>query len=169
MIIKIIATREGRAITVSQDRPTVREVTLAVRELVLGWDRYRESVADELGVGTSEVVALGFLCDDGPRTPSEIGQRLNLTSGSVTALIDRLEAAAFVSRSQNPDDRRSLLAAATPAGMHAMQYFFERLDEMVGSELEKVPQLGRVELVAFGYSTGIRLAERARESREQRR
>jgi DNA-binding MarR family transcriptional regulator len=159
----------GRAITVSQDRPTVRDVTVAVRELVLGWDRYRESVAEELGVGTSEVVALGFLCDDGPRTPSEIGHRLNLTSGSVTALIDRLEAAAFVTRSQNPDDRRSLLAAATPAGRHAMQWFLERIDELISAELAKVPGLTRADVIAFATATGIGLAERARESREQRR
>jgi DNA-binding MarR family transcriptional regulator len=159
----------GRAITVSQDRATVRDVTVAVRELVLGWDRYREAVADELGVGTSEVVALGFLCDDGPRTPSDIGHRLNLTSGSVTALIDRLEAAAFVTRSQNPDDRRSLLAAATPAGRHAMQWFLERIDELISAELGKLPGLTRADVSAFATATGTGLRERAQESREQQR
>jgi len=153
----------------SQDRPTLRDVTVAVRELVLGWDRYREAVADELGVGTSEVVALGFICEDGPRTPSDIGQRLNLTSGSVTALIDRLEAAAFVTRSQNPDDRRSLLAAATPAGQHAMQYFLERIDELISRELDKIAGLTRADVVAFATATGTMLAEQAQESREQRR
>jgi DNA-binding MarR family transcriptional regulator len=153
---------------VSQDQSTVRDVTVAVRELVLGWDRYRESVAEELGVGTSEVVALGFLSDDGPRTPSEIGQRLNLTSGSVTALLDRLEAAAFVTRSQNPDDRRSLLATATPAGRHAMQYFLERLDGLISRELGKVDGLTRAQVVAFASATGSMLFELARESREQR-
>src|SRR5882757_2681785 len=158
----------GRAITVSQDRATVRDVTVAVRELVLGWDRYREAVADELGVGTSEVVALGFLCDDGPRTPSDIGHRLNLTSGSVTALIDRLEAAAFVTRSQNPDDRRSLLAAATPAGRHGMQWFLERLDEIIAGALAGTPQLPIDDLVTLARTTGEALAEQARESKQQR-
>jgi len=67
---------------VSHEGPTIRDLSLALRELVLGWDRYREAVADELGVGTSEIVALGFLYHDGPRTPSEIGQLLNLTSAA---------------------------------------------------------------------------------------
>ena len=153
----------------SHESATTRDVTLAVRELVLGWERYRESVADELGVGTSEVVTLGFLYHDGPRTPSEIGQRLNLTSGSVTALLDRLEAAAFVNRSQNPDDRRSLLATATPAGRHAMQWFYERLDEMIGEQLQHVPQLPLGDLVALANATGGVLAERAHESKQQQR
>lgn len=153
----------------SQNRSTPRDVTLAVRELVLGWDRYREAVAEELGIGTSEVVTLGYLCDDGPRTPSEIGQRLNLTSGSVTALLDRLEAAAFVTRSQNPDDRRSLLATVTPAGQHTIQFFLERVDDLISRELAKVEGLSRDDLIAFAISTGRTLAEQAAESREQRR
>src|SRR5882757_608096 len=139
---------------------------MALRELVLGWDRYRETVADELGVGTTEIVALGFLYHDGPSTPSEIGQRLNLTSGSVTALIDRLEGAAFVTRSQNPDDRRSLLATATPAGQHAIQWSYERLDEIIAGALESVPQLPLDDLVTLATTTGQELAGRAREAKQ---
>jgi len=153
---------------VSHEGPTIRDLSLALRELVLGWDRYREAVADELGVGTSEIVALGFLYHDGPRTPSEIGQLLNLTSGSVTALIDRLESAAFVTRSQNPDDRRSLLATATPAGRHAMQWFYDRLDDIIAGALQGTPQLPIDDLVTLARTTGEALAEQARESKQQR-
>ena len=153
----------------SHEGPTIRDVSMALRELVLGWDRYRETVADELGVGTTEIVALGFLYHDGPSTPSEIGQRLNLTSGSVTALIDRLEGAAFVTRSQNPDDRRSLLATATPAGQHAIQWSYERLDEIIAGALESVPQLPLDDLVTLATTTGQELAGRAREAKQQRR
>jgi DNA-binding MarR family transcriptional regulator len=145
---------------------------MALRELVLGWERYRETVADELGVGTTEIVALGFLYHDGPSTPSEIGQRLNLTSGSVTALIDRLESAAFVTRSQNPDDRRSLLATATPAGRGAIQWFYDRLDEIIAGTLEGVPQLPLDDLVTLATTTGEALTEvaaQAREAKQQRR
>ncbi|HZE50964.1 MAG TPA: MarR family transcriptional regulator [Jatrophihabitantaceae bacterium] len=152
----------------SHEGPTIRDLSLALRELVLGWDRYREAVADELGVGTSEIVALGFLYHDGPRTPSEIGQLLNLTSGSVTALIDRLESAAFVTRSQNPDDRRSLLATATPAGRHAMQWFYDRLDDIIAGALQGTPQLPIDDLVTLARTTGEALAEQARESKQQR-
>ena len=140
---------------------------MALRELVQGWERYREAVADELGVGTSEVITLGYLDHEGPRTPSEIGQRLNLTSGSVTALLDRLEAAAYVTRSQNPDDRRSLLATATPAGRHAIQWFYEQLDGIVGEAMQGSPQLTRADVIQFATATGQALAEQARTSREE--
>lgn len=152
----------------SHDGPTIRDVSMALRELIQGWERYREAVADELGVGTSEVITLGYLYHDGPRTPSEIGQRLNLTSGSVTALLDRLEVAAFVTRSQNPDDRRSLLATATPAGRHAIQWFYEQLDGIVGEALRNAPQLAREDVVRFAGASGAALAQRAQASKDER-
>jgi len=149
---------------VSHDGPTIRSASLALERLVLGWDRYREAVADELGVGTTEIAALGFLYHDGPHTPSEIGHLLNLTSGSVTALLDRLEGAAFVTRSQNPDDRRSLLATATPAGRHAIQWYYDRLDEIVGQTLERVSNITLSEVITLANSAGELIIEQADEA-----
>jgi DNA-binding MarR family transcriptional regulator len=149
---------------VSDEGPTVRSASLALERLVLGWDRYREAVADELGVGTTEIAALGFLYHDGPHTPSEIGQLLSLTSGSVTALLDRLEGAAFVTRSQNPDDRRSLLATATPAGRHAIQWYYDRLDEIVGRALERVSNIALSDVIRLANSAGELLIEQADEA-----
>jgi DNA-binding MarR family transcriptional regulator len=154
---------------VSEDGPTIRKTSRALWDLVLGWERYREAAADELGIGPTEVAALGLLYHSGPHTPSDIGQRLNLTSGSVTALLDRLEGAAFVSRTPNPDDRRSLLVTLTPAGQHAMQWFWERIEEVIAEALGGVPELSADDLATFGNAAGTALAQRARESREQRR
>jgi DNA-binding MarR family transcriptional regulator len=167
-MIKVVITGRGCATTVSHEGPTVRSAALALQRLVLGWDRHREAVADELGVGTTEIAALGFLYHDGPRTPSDIGHLLNLTSGSVTALLDRLEGAAFITRSPNPDDRRSLLATATPAGRHAMQWYYERLDNIVGKALERVPDVAHGDVVTLANAAGELLAEETREAKQAR-
>jgi DNA-binding MarR family transcriptional regulator len=151
---------------VSYDKQTIHGVSMALRQLVLGWDRYRESVANQLAVGTSEVVALGYLFQEGPLTPRELGLRLNLTSGSITALLDRLENSGFVARSQHPDDRRSLLATVTPAGRHAMQYFYEQLDTMVGDTLEQYPDLPLETLSGLVSATGELLTARARAAKD---
>lgn len=147
----------------SHDEPTIREVSLALRRLVLGWDRFRESIADQLQVGTTEVLALAYLYDEAQLTPRDLSERLGLTSGSVTALLDRLERAGFVSRSQNPDDRRSLFATPTPAGRHAVQWFYEQLDSVLGRALANVPGSRRDALVALATAAGQALTERAAE------
>jgi DNA-binding MarR family transcriptional regulator len=92
--------------------------------------------------------------------------RLGLTSGSVTALLDRLGKAGFVSRSQHPDDRRSLLATATPAGRHAMQWFYEELDAIVAQAIAAFPDLPLPSLSTVVVSVGESLIEHVREGKE---
>ncbi len=50
----------------------------------------------------------------GPLTPSEIGDRTGLTSGAVTALIDRLESKGYVFRQKSDQDRRSVQVSISP-------------------------------------------------------
>jgi DNA-binding MarR family transcriptional regulator len=48
-----------------------------------------------------------------PLPPKMIGERLLLTSGSITSLLDTLERRGFVRREPHPDDRRKLLVNIT--------------------------------------------------------
>jgi DNA-binding MarR family transcriptional regulator len=48
-----------------------------------------------------------------PLPPKVIGERLLLTSGSITSLLDTLEHRGFVRREPHPDDRRKLLVDIT--------------------------------------------------------
>jgi DNA-binding MarR family transcriptional regulator len=48
-----------------------------------------------------------------PLPPKVIGERLLLTSGSITSLLDTLERRGFVRREPHPDDRRKLLVHIT--------------------------------------------------------
>ena len=47
---------------------------------------------------------------------SDIGQRLLVSCGNITGLVDRLEEAGLVERSDDPQDRRVVLAALTERG-----------------------------------------------------
>lgn len=51
----------------------------------------------------------------------ELSRQLSLTTGGVTRLIDRLEAAGLVRRTSSPDDRRASYAQLTEAGLHALR------------------------------------------------
>jgi DNA-binding MarR family transcriptional regulator len=50
-------------------------------------------------------------------SPRELNQWCMLTSGAMTARIDRLEDAGLVMRRRDPDDRRGLLVRLSPAGL----------------------------------------------------
>ena len=47
-------------------------------------------------------------------TPRDIAAHLNLTAGSVTTMLDRLERVGYVTRSRHASDRRKVLVNATP-------------------------------------------------------
>lgn len=47
---------------------------------------------------------------------SDIGDKLFVSCGNVTGLVDRLEEMGLVVRTPHPDDRRALLAKLTPEG-----------------------------------------------------
>ena len=76
-----------------------------------------------LGVSAAGGLVLGILRDNGPMSPSELGERLIVSRAAVTGLLDSLERRGFVSRSANPADRRSLLVEVTPAGLAVVQEF----------------------------------------------
>lgn len=61
--------------------------------------------------------ALQFLgAADEDRTPKELGNYLEMGTGAVTALLDRLTRRGYLERVRNPDDRRSVRIELTADG-----------------------------------------------------
>ncbi|MDF8263792.1 MarR family winged helix-turn-helix transcriptional regulator [Luteipulveratus flavus] len=52
-------------------------------------------------------------------TPAQLADRVGITRAGMTSRIDRLVARGMVTRREDPDDRRSILIEATPAGREA--------------------------------------------------
>ncbi|MGD9618844.1 MAG: MarR family winged helix-turn-helix transcriptional regulator [Mycolicibacterium sp.] len=87
------------------DGPASDPLVAAIRQLGVALDRYDEAAGRSLGIGRSDLRALNLL-EHGPLTAGEIGARLDLTSGSVTALVNRLVASGYVRRVRTIEDRR---------------------------------------------------------------
>ncbi len=67
-----------------------------------------------LGLGVTEVRALEQLYLSGPMTLGDLGSSLALTSGSVTALVRRLQTKELVLREVDRDDRRKVWLSLRP-------------------------------------------------------
>ncbi|UYY83596.1 MarR family transcriptional regulator (plasmid) [Arthrobacter sp. YA7-1] len=121
------------------ERDQLRAITMGLRHLIQTGEGFRNNYAKELGLGTSDLVALGYVHKHGPTPPGEMGAWMGMTSGTITALLDRIEKAGFVVRSNNPADRRSLLIRITPAGRHAMEWVYEQFDNALEDSLATIP------------------------------
>src|SRR5438046_1328308 len=73
-----------------------------------------------LGVSPAGGLVLGLLRDNGPMSPSEIGERLIVTRSTVTGVLDSLERRGLVRRTPNPDDRRSIVVEITADGLDVL-------------------------------------------------
>jgi DNA-binding MarR family transcriptional regulator len=79
---------------------------------------FAAAIARRTGHGLSEMAALEHLQHShGGLTPTELGRRLSLSSGAITALVDRLERSGHVQRRPNPADRRSSVVLPVPEGL----------------------------------------------------
>ncbi|MDR8413983.1 MarR family transcriptional regulator [Nonomuraea sp. 3-1Str] len=75
-------------------------------------DSFDEAAAGVLGVNRTDLRCLEILAQ-GPVIPSVLGPALGLTTGSVTAMLDRLEKLGYLTRSPDPSDRRKVVVRIT--------------------------------------------------------
>ncbi|OMD69794.1 MarR family transcriptional regulator [Paenibacillus odorifer] len=70
---------------------------------------YQQNVAASLGLYNNDFLSIDILREKGPITAGELSKLTGLTTGSVTALIDRLEKNGYVRRQNDPNDRRKVI------------------------------------------------------------
>lgn len=99
-------------------RYAIEEVVHLLRVEVGEALAFAAAIARRTGLGLSEIAALEHLQHShGGLTPTELGRRLSLSSGAITALVDRLERGGHVERRPNPGDRRSSVVLPVPEGL----------------------------------------------------
>jgi DNA-binding MarR family transcriptional regulator len=87
----------------------VAAVEMAVRNLIANAILFNHQVAQRVGLGASDAQFMHLLQLHGPLTPGRLAELSGLTTGTVTGVIDRLEAAGFVRRERDESDRRKVI------------------------------------------------------------
>lgn len=96
--------------------------------------REAESSIENLGMCYSDFAVLECLLHKGPTPVNTIGQKISLTSSSITAAIDRLEDRGLVERHFSETDRRARIVNLTSAGRKLIGSAFRKHQE----DLEQV-------------------------------
>jgi DNA-binding Lrp family transcriptional regulator len=89
------------------------DVVTALHAFGLARDALRAALARRLGLATADLDALEHLELAGALSHRDLAERLSLTSGAVTQLVDRLERAGLVARQAHDTDRRVSLVRLT--------------------------------------------------------
>ena len=78
--------------------------------------RHAERSIEALEMCLSDFAILEALLHKGPQSVRDLGRRIDLTSGSMTTAIDRLEGRGMVARADHATDRRTWVIHLTPEG-----------------------------------------------------
>jgi DNA-binding MarR family transcriptional regulator len=91
----------------------IMQAALASRLHQNAYDRFEDAAAEYFGVNRTAMRCMDVLERAGQLTAGEIARQTGLTSGAVTALLDRLERAGWVRRLRDDADRRRILVELT--------------------------------------------------------
>ncbi len=101
----------------------LREVRRMTAQSVLIGD----AVSARFGLNSTDLECMDLALLSGGATAGEIARATGLTTGAITGVIDRLEAAGYVRRERDPDDRRKVVVRALPAMTRRIAPVYESL------------------------------------------
>ncbi|MFE0763624.1 MarR family winged helix-turn-helix transcriptional regulator [Streptomyces smyrnaeus] len=99
----------------SKETELRRQLGEQIRALQSATEAVDAATADRLGINRTDLHCLDVLTQRESATPSQLGAALGLTTGSVTAMLDRLARLGYLTREPDPNDRRKSVVRATTA------------------------------------------------------
>jgi DNA-binding MarR family transcriptional regulator len=90
------------------------ELSDEIRAGQVATDMVDQAIADLLGLNRTDLRCLDILDRLGTITAGRLAEESKLTTGAVTAVIDRLEKSGYVRRVRDEHDRRRVLVEMTP-------------------------------------------------------
>lgn len=96
---------------------------------------FHAAIAERLGLNATDHKAADLLLQRGPLTAGELAALTGLTTGAVTGIIDRLEAAGWVRRERDPADRRRVIVTLALSGERWRRV--ERVFEPIGRAFDR--------------------------------
>jgi DNA-binding MarR family transcriptional regulator len=103
-------------------------------------DNFDQAIADRLGMNRTDMRCVDLIDQAGGMTAGELARAAGLTTGAVTAVIDRLERVGMARRVADPADRRRVRIEVTP-----------KLWELTGPLMS--PFIGESQAILDDYST----------------
>ena len=99
----------------SEERTALIEsLSLTMRKVIVETVLLFDTLAAGIGVNATDMQCLNILDYEGPVPAGRLAELTGLTTGAITAAIDRLERAGYVQRVRDPHDRRRVVIQPTP-------------------------------------------------------
>jgi MarR family 2-MHQ and catechol resistance regulon transcriptional repressor len=112
--------------TVIMESETATHVWTVLFKAAQAVERNAKSSISGLEICLSDFAVLELLLHKGPQPVNRIGRKVLLSSGSITAAVDRLEARGLLQRTIDPDDLRARIVDLTATGRKLSKQAFAK-------------------------------------------
>lgn len=110
----------------------IEQTTIEVRRQQVAYDRFHDAAAAYLGLNRTDIRCLDILDLAGRQTAGELAAGMGMSTGAVTAMLDRLEKSGYVRRLRDPDDRRRVLVEPTELTAERGREIYAPFEEQTG-------------------------------------
>jgi len=134
----------------------MQELEHAVRKSSAIGVIFGQTVANAVGVSSSDLECLDFLNIESRVTAGRLAELTGLTTGAITGLVDRMEKAGLVRRERDEEDRRKVYIAIVPEALGKVEQYYAPLQKAVTKDWEGYTDAELKLLVRFltqGYDT----------------
>jgi DNA-binding MarR family transcriptional regulator len=138
--------------------PERRDIAWGLNSVAIHLVRRSRLADQELGVPPGQLSALSVLVFGGRRTLAELAAAEQVTSPTMTRIVDGLERSGLARRSPHPGDRRASIVAATAKGRRLMERGRDRRVDLITGLLEHLSD-GEVDAVRRAASALARALE----------
>lgn len=112
---------------------SINSAAESLTSLELAIERFRACEARRFALPPQDLRLMGVIALMGGRAlPRDLAAMLHLSSGTLTTMLDRVEAGGHLTRIPNPNDRRSVIVELTKSGRAAAQSVSDSLHRAVG-------------------------------------
>lgn len=124
----------------------------AAIRFVRALERNREQIGRDHDLSPSELRALFWVAEKGSVTPKQVAAHMEMTTGGVTSISNRLVESGFLQRTAHPNDRRSLYLELSEGGHEIMRVIHTDFRGMIA---DSTSRLSAAELEAFHRALDI--------------
>jgi DNA-binding MarR family transcriptional regulator len=108
----------------------IAQTTAEVRQQQIAYDRFHDAVAAYLGINRTDLRCLDILDLSGQQTAGELAVQMGMSTGAVTAMLDRLEKAGYLRRVRDPADRRRVLVETAELARERGREIYQPFEEL---------------------------------------
>lgn len=99
----------------------IDQVLISLRQIIRAIDLHSKSLIQKHGLTVPQILVLKEVVKKDVPTVGTIARAVNLSQGTVTQIIIRLEDRGYVKRARDDSDRRKVLVASTVAGRNVLK------------------------------------------------